>query len=163
MTMNNQPSRNILRTVDCVINGSDFKTFTIIGRTEEVSPTWVDPRTQNDEIKVITTDVDPLNGVISKDSDLGSKLLTARIGDSLIVNGTTYQVASKERHMNHPSVATRQTGYEIKGNINAAGEKIYHMPGQYFYDRVVVNSAFGGRWFKTEEQAQGAGFRRSKV
>ncbi|MCX7746035.1 MAG: thermonuclease family protein [Clostridia bacterium] len=45
----------------------------------------------------------------------------------------------------------------IKGNINSKGEKIYHLPGGQFYDRTVPEA-----WFKTEEEARAAGFRRSQ-
>ena len=45
----------------------------------------------------------------------------------------------------------------IKGNINSQGEKIYHLPGGMYYDRTIPEV-----WFKTEEEAQEAGFRKSK-
>jgi len=45
----------------------------------------------------------------------------------------------------------------IKGNINSQGEKIYHLPGGMYYDRTIPEV-----WFKTEEEAQAAGFRKSK-
>lgn len=45
----------------------------------------------------------------------------------------------------------------IKGNINSKGEKIYHMPGGSYYDKTNPEA-----WFKTEIEAQAAGFRRSK-
>ena len=45
----------------------------------------------------------------------------------------------------------------IKGNINSKGEKIYHVPGGRYYDVTEPEV-----WFETEEEAQAAGFRRSK-
>lgn len=45
----------------------------------------------------------------------------------------------------------------IKGNINQAGEKIYHLPGQRFYERTKPE-----RSFRTEEEAMAAGFRKAK-
>jgi hypothetical protein len=42
----------------------------------------------------------------------------------------------------------------IKGNVNRAGEKIYHLPGQANYDRIEADQLF-----ETEEQAQANGFR----
>ena len=50
----------------------------------------------------------------------------------------------------------------IKGNINRAGERIYHMPGQAHYDAVVIRPEFGQRWFCSEAEAQAAGWRRSR-
>ncbi|MEY8763659.1 thermonuclease family protein [Clostridium sp. MT-113] len=46
---------------------------------------------------------------------------------------------------------------KIKGNINSRGEKIYHVPGQAFYDRTSAEE-----YFNTEAEAQAAGYRRSK-
>jgi hypothetical protein len=46
----------------------------------------------------------------------------------------------------------------IKGNINDKHEKIYHMPGQRFYDICKPE-----KWFMTEEDARRDGFRKSKV
>lgn len=45
----------------------------------------------------------------------------------------------------------------IKGNINSRGEKIYHMPDQQFYDVTKPEEMFC-----TEEEAQNAGYRKSK-
>jgi competence protein ComEC len=53
---------------------------------------------------------------------------------------------------------------DIKGNISTkTGEKIYHVPGQRYYDSTVINESQGERWFWTEEEAQAAGWRKSKV
>lgn len=46
----------------------------------------------------------------------------------------------------------------IKGNISSNG-RIYHLPGQQFYDRVVVRTDLGQRWFCSEEEARKAGWR----
>ncbi|WP_300408792.1 cell wall-binding repeat-containing protein [Lagierella sp.] len=50
----------------------------------------------------------------------------------------------------------------IKGNISTKGEKIYHVPGQNAYDRTRINPSKGERWFKTEREAQKAGWRRAE-
>jgi competence protein ComEC len=44
----------------------------------------------------------------------------------------------------------------IKGNISSTGEKIYHMPGGAYYNRTIAEV-----YFKTETEAQAAGFRKS--
>lgn len=49
----------------------------------------------------------------------------------------------------------------IKGNINRSGERIFHLPGQAHYDRVVIRPELGQRWFCSEEEARAAGWRRS--
>ena len=50
----------------------------------------------------------------------------------------------------------------IKGNINSSGEKIYHVPGGYYYGYTVIDEAKGERWFCTETQAVAAGWRKSQ-
>lgn len=49
----------------------------------------------------------------------------------------------------------------IKGNINASGEKIYHVPGQRYYDNTVIDESLGERWFATEKEAEAAGWRKA--
>lgn len=56
-----------------------------------------------------------------------------------------------------------ETDCVIKGNISSSGEKIYHLPGQRYYNKTVVSESKGERWFCTEEEAQKAGWRKSKV
>ncbi|MGL4821183.1 MAG: thermonuclease family protein, partial [Bacilli bacterium] len=46
---------------------------------------------------------------------------------------------------------------KIKGNINSKGEKIYHKPGQMYYDRTNAEE-----YFSTEAEAEAAGYRPSK-
>jgi endonuclease YncB( thermonuclease family) len=48
----------------------------------------------------------------------------------------------------------------IKGNVNRAGERIYHMPGQGAYARVNM-AAPAKRWFCSEAEAIAAGWRRA--
>lgn len=51
----------------------------------------------------------------------------------------------------------------IKGNVSyETGEKIYHVLGQQYYDATVINTRYGERWFCTEDEAQAAGWRRSR-
>jgi endonuclease YncB( thermonuclease family) len=47
----------------------------------------------------------------------------------------------------------------IKGNVNARGERIYHLPGTRPYANTRVDEARGERWFCTEAEARRAGFR----
>lgn len=49
----------------------------------------------------------------------------------------------------------------IKGNISASGEKIYHLPGCGSYDKTQIDESRGERWFCTEEEAQTAGWRKA--
>lgn len=53
-------------------------------------------------------------------------------------------------------------GCDIKGNIGyESGEKIYHLPGQEFYNETTINPGYGERWFCTEEEAIANGWRKA--
>ncbi|MEX0621581.1 MAG: thermonuclease family protein [Candidatus Woykebacteria bacterium] len=56
-----------------------------------------------------------------------------------------------------------ETDCVIKGNIGGSGEKIYHLPGQRYYNQTVISEDKGERWFCTESAAQAAGWRKSKL
>jgi hypothetical protein len=56
-----------------------------------------------------------------------------------------------------------QEGCNIKGNVSTQGERIYHVPGQRYYDDTRISASHGERWFCSEEEARAAGWRRSKV
>lgn len=59
--------------------------------------------------------------------------------------------------------AVKQTECDIKGNVSFnSGEKIYHVPGQEYYDETVINPGYGEKWFCTEQEAIDAGWRRSE-
>jgi endonuclease YncB( thermonuclease family) len=51
----------------------------------------------------------------------------------------------------------------IKGNISSNGERIYHVPGQRYYDKTQIDESRGERWFCTEQEAVSAGWRKAKV
>jgi endonuclease YncB( thermonuclease family) len=55
--------------------------------------------------------------------------------------------------------APRCNGCNIKGNINAQGERIYHVPGSSSYEDTVIDESKGERWFRTESEARTAGWR----
>lgn len=51
----------------------------------------------------------------------------------------------------------------IKGNISIdTGERIYHVPGQQYYDETNVRPEFGERWFCSEAEARAAGWRKAR-
>lgn len=50
----------------------------------------------------------------------------------------------------------------IKGNVNAKGDHIYHMPGGKNYALTRIKPVEGDRWFCTEQEAQDAGFRAAR-
>lgn len=50
---------------------------------------------------------------------------------------------------------------DIKGNISATGERIYHVPGQRYYRDTVISTHRGERWFCNEVEAWRAGWRKA--
>lgn len=59
-----------------------------------------------------------------------------------------------------PTVSNAQT-CRIKGNISGSG-RIYHLPGQAFYDKTSISPKRGERWFCSEAQARASGWRRAR-
>jgi endonuclease YncB( thermonuclease family) len=50
----------------------------------------------------------------------------------------------------------------IKGNVNTAGECIYHKPTSRWYAQIKMQIAKGTRWFCSAEEAEAAGCRETK-
>ncbi len=69
-----------------------------------------------------------------------------------------------ERRVDPANRAERQSGScNIKGNISvSSGARIYHVPGQEFYDQTQINTSKGERWFCSEAEARAAGWRRAR-
>lgn len=55
-----------------------------------------------------------------------------------------------------------QSGCNIKGNISAKGERIYHVPGQKYYSQTKISEGKGERWFCSEAEARQAGWRKAR-
>ena len=49
----------------------------------------------------------------------------------------------------------------IKGNINADGDKIYHLPDCAYYGRTVISEERGEKFFCSEAEAIASGFRKA--
>lgn len=61
------------------------------------------------------------------------------------------------------ALAGEANGCNIKGNVSTRGERIYHVPGQKYYDETRISASHGERWFCSEDEARAAGWRRSRV
>jgi len=57
----------------------------------------------------------------------------------------------------------RAAGCNVKGNISASGERIYHVPGQEYYYATGINWLRGERWFCSERAARASGWRKARV
>ncbi len=54
-------------------------------------------------------------------------------------------------------------GCGVKGNISTKTRgRIYHLPGQSFYDKTIISPGRGEAWFCTEAEARANGWRKSK-
>ena len=67
--------------------------------------------------------------------------------------------APQTRSTPAPQQRSPRDGCDIKGNINSADERIYHVPGTSSYENTVVDESKGERWFCTESEAKAAGWR----
>jgi hypothetical protein len=54
------------------------------------------------------------------------------------------------------------TACQIEDNISAKGERLYHVPGGEFYERIRIDPLKGKRWFCTGQEARAAGWRWSR-
>jgi hypothetical protein len=83
------------------------------------------------------------------------------------VAGASYFVPQAEQHplptVHRLGSPSAPNGCTIKGNISVTGERIYHMPGQRYYDATIINPARGERWFCSQWEAWWAGWRKAKV
>ena len=70
-----------------------------------------------------------------------------------------HRQAQRQGGQTAPQIAP--TSCLIKGNISASG-RIYHMPGQYDYDRTRISPEKGERWFCSSADARAAGFRAAR-
>jgi endonuclease YncB( thermonuclease family) len=57
------------------------------------------------------------------------------------------------------AISPPRTGCRIKGNINRANERIYHLPGSPSYEETRIDERYGERWFCSEAEARAAGWR----
>ena len=68
-----------------------------------------------------------------------------------------------ETNRGTPRVGTRSSGgCRIKGNISRDGTRIYHVPGERYYERTRISTSKGERWSRSEAEARAAGWRRSR-
>ena len=63
------------------------------------------------------------------------------------------------RNGGNPAPEVQTGDCQIKGNINSKGDRIYHVPGSRHYSQTRINESRGERWFCSEAEARGAGWR----
>src|SRR5690348_9641358 len=65
------------------------------------------------------------------------------------------------RSLWHHGSLQSSSSCKIKGKISASGRRIYHVPGQPYYDATRIDVARGERWFCSEAEAQAAGWQKA--
>ncbi|MBL8200852.1 MAG: thermonuclease family protein [Chromatiales bacterium] len=70
--------------------------------------------------------------------------------------GRRTSAATAGQRVDGPAAAA---GCRIKGNINARGDRIYHMPGMPSYADTRIDESRGERWFCSTSDAERAGWR----
>ncbi len=91
--------------------------------------------------------------------------LTAKYGQTVYTSALSLgkQFTADAAQQSTPASALSSQPCDIKGNISInSGERIYHVPGQEFYDDTVIRTEYGERWFCTEAEARAAGWRKAK-
>jgi endonuclease YncB( thermonuclease family) len=81
---------------------------------------------------------------------------------ALGIHGFDMESPARYRTLQTSGQNTSGSGCRIKGNISKRGERIYHLPGQAFYDKTRIHAGKGERWFCSEAQAKASGWRRAK-
>lgn len=91
--------------------------------------------------------------------------LTAKYGQTVYASALSLgtKISTYTKQQSHSSMPSNSKSCDIKGNISInSGERIYHVPGQEFYDDTVIRTEYGERWFCTEAEARAAGWRKAK-
>lgn len=104
-----------------------------------------------------------LAGAIIVAASIGA--LTAKYGQTVYTSALSLgkQFTADAEQPPIPAASISPQSCDIKGNISLnTGERIYHVPGQEFYDSTVIRTEYGERWFCTEAEARAAGWRRAK-
>lgn len=118
---------------------------------------------------ILLTDPNHLSGATANYlKTAGIKHVTIIGGRSAVSDQVLNQIAALNQVVgydpNNPKdglVVSPYPGFDIKGNISWSGEKIYHVPGQRDYAKTVIDESRGERWFKTEQDARNAGWRKA--
>lgn len=101
--------------------------------------------------------------ITAKDKQLGLWDPNTCNGSTLLDNSSDEQVKTDTNQTTPTTpVPVSNTDCDIKGNISASGEKIYHVIGCGSYARTVIDESKGERWFCSEQEAVNAGWRKAQ-
>lgn len=91
--------------------------------------------------------------------------LTAKYGQNVYSNALSLgeKISADTTQPSHSLMPSNAQSCDIKGNVSVnTGERIYHLPGQEFYNETIIRTEYGERWFCSETEARAAGWRRAK-
>jgi endonuclease YncB( thermonuclease family) len=75
-----------------------------------------------------------------------------------------WRAAEKAQSVSSPAQSSPAQGScVIKGNISKSGERIFHVPGNRYYDKTIIDEGAGERWFCSVSEAIAAGWRPAKI
>ncbi|MBW9116521.1 hypothetical protein JNB88_23065 [Rhizobium cauense] len=75
---------------------------------------------------------------------------------------TSFGSPSQPMIIDNGVIVQRGSTCNIKGNVSInSGERIYHVPGQYYYAATKISPQYGERWFCSEAEARAAGWRKA--
>ena len=95
-------------------------------------------------------------------SSLAATIVIGILGGNYLFDHQT-EIFSQPKSMLTKAVK-QVTSCNIKGNISInTGEKIFHVPGQKYYDQTKITPRYGERWFCSEEDAYAAGWRKART
>jgi hypothetical protein len=90
-------------------------------------------------------------------------LIGIGLGVGLVSGGSGYGKAWVSKFTNYLGWS-QSSSCDIKGNISMrTGERIYHVPGQKYYNATRINPGKGERWFCSEWEARKAGWRKARI
>lgn len=107
-----------------------------------------------------------LAGAVISSSLLGA--VVAKHGSTIAASASNFSQSyasstTSPQQSSSPSQADQQQSCNIKGNISInSGKKIYHVPGQKFYNSTKISPEYGERWFCSEAEARAAGWTKAK-
>ncbi|WP_390910657.1 thermonuclease family protein [Pseudosulfitobacter sp. SM2401] len=142
-------------------------------------------RIQGQIAHCVQTDIDRYNRVVATCTVAGQDIGRAFVADGLAFAYRKYSMAYDldekgamisnrglhASHVQNPSQfrntqtngrIPRDRDCVIKGNISVDGTRIFHVPGQAFYDRTGISTRNGERWFCSSSDAIKAGWRASR-
>ncbi|MBI1833751.1 MAG: thermonuclease family protein [Candidatus Andersenbacteria bacterium] len=76
-------------------------------------------------------------------------------------SGSSTSSATKPAATTAPATQPATSQCSIKGNISSSDEKIYHVPGCASYDKTVIDTSAGEKYFCSESEAKAAGWRKA--